>query len=194
MFISIKMNILLAIDNHIYEVSNFVNKHPGEGIRNIYLNEHNRSDASLLFENIAEDYLIAARNNDHDTIKYIAPYYFIKKIPIYYHYIPNIENINLKDIPNKSFLLYQSDDDPKLSLNIFVKDAMAFISVHNLKLVVSEVDKLDKLDKCYVELCSDVDKDKKVLTEIIEDVTIEAFIDKNFKGQGYTPILKPSFN
>jgi hypothetical protein len=191
------MHILLAIKGYIYEVSKFVSHHPGEGIRNVYLYENNKRDVSNQFDhfhtsNESEEYLIEARKGNHPTIKYIAPYYFQKRIPRYYHYIDNgIQNIKQENIPNKSYLLFQSNDNDK-TINLFVKDAMGFISVHHLELVINEEN--NKLEKCFVQLCDNIDENENVEINTIEDVTIEGFIDKYFKGQGYNPILKPEFN
>lgn len=190
------MHILLGIKGHIYDVSQFRLDHPGEGIRNIFLDEHNRREVSAQFEhfhmtNIAEEYLIEAKDGKHPTIKYIAPYYFQKRIPRYYHYVEgDIQKIKLENIPNKSYLLFQSNEDEK-TINLFVKDAMGMISVHHLRLVVNEA---GKLEKCFVQLCDNVDENEQVEINTLEDTTIEGFIEKYFTGQGYKPILKPEFN
>ena len=120
-------NILLAIKNHIYEVSSFVNKHPGEGINSVYLCEHNHREVSLLFNKFhqteeSEEHLINARAGKHDKIKYIAPYYFLKRIPKYYHYVDNITTIDEKSIPNKSYFLFQAENEHRdNTINIYVK-------------------------------------------------------------------------
>ena len=43
------MNIIIGIYGDIYEVSKFVDKHPGEGIHDTYLKYYNRKDATVEF-------------------------------------------------------------------------------------------------------------------------------------------------
>jgi cytochrome b involved in lipid metabolism len=183
------MNILLSIKGHIYEVSHFVKNHPGEGINNMYLNEHNRRNVSLLFNKFhssdeSEEHLINSRNNNHSEIKYLGPDYFHKKIPKYYHYIKDITKIKTNNIDNKSFLMFQSDESN--TINLFVKDGMGMITVHHMELDIKD----NKLVDCYVELCDSVDKEKNIITNSIKADSIEEFIEKYFINQKYTPIYK----
>ena len=195
------MNLLLAINGHIYEVSQFVSSHPGEGIANVYLLEHNRHDVSEYFlkyhqTNDSEQELIDARNNNNDKIKYIAPYYFQNRIPKYYYYVPDITKIDMSLFPNKSYFIFQSDEESNQdTINLMVKDAMGMSTVHHLKLMFND----NKLSECYVELCSYIDNmehsnenldNAKIITTKLEDTTREGFIDKYFTNQGYQPILK----
>lgn len=187
------MNILLAIKGHIYEVKNFINKHPGEGISNIFLSEHNRQEVSELFEkfhqtNVSEEHLINARENTNEHIQYVAPNYFKRRIPKYYHYIPAIGDVNIQELPIKSFFMYQSNEDNKDGINLLVKDGMGLLSVHHMKLKIN--DETNKLEKCFVELCSDVDENDNVITTILDEATIEDFVDKYFIKDKYTPIVK----
>jgi hypothetical protein len=181
------MNILLSIKGHIYEVSHFVKNHPGEGINNMYLNEYNRINASLLFNqfhssNESEEHLINARNGTHPQIKYLGPNYFHKDIPKYYHYIEDITKIKMNDINNRSFFMFQSNEP--YTINIFVKDAVGMTTVHNMKLNIND----NKLIKCFVELCDSVNKDNNIITKIIEANSIEEFIKIYFINQKYIPI------
>lgn len=183
------MNILLSIKGHIYEVSHFIKYHPGEGINNTYLNEHNRQNVSLLFHkfhnsNESEEHLINSRNGNHSQIKYLGPDYFHKKIPKYYHYIEDITKIKLNSIDNKSFLLFQSNESN--TINLFVKDGMGMTTIHHMKLDTKD----NKIIECYVELCESVDKEKNIITKSIKANSIEEFIEKYFINQKYTPIRK----
>ena len=60
------MPILIGIYGNIYEVSKFLNKHPGEGIHDTYLKYYNRKDATADFEryhntNESDEMLIEAK-------------------------------------------------------------------------------------------------------------------------------------
>lgn len=193
------MNILLAIKGHIYEVSQFVNSHPGEGIADVYLREHSHQEVSEYFEkyhqtNESEEELIDARNNKNDKINYVAPNYFKGKIPKCYFYIPDITKIDLNKFPNKSYFMFQSDEHNMI--NLMVKDAMGMITIHHLKLIVNEN---GILSECFVELCSYIDNmensnenldNAKIVTDKLTSDTIEAFVETHFNGQGYKPVLE----
>lgn len=188
------MNILLAIKGNIFEVSQFVLDHPGEGICGMYLQDHNRQEVTPLFEkyhtsNIPDFTLLESISNQYQSILHLGPYYFQRRIPRYYHYIYNIKRLKTENLPNKSYLLYQSDNKKELTINLFVKDAMGMISVHNLNLVINN----EQLEKCYVKICDSIDDNNDIVTATLEETTIEGFIDKYFKKEGYTPILKPEF-
>ena len=40
----------MSIYNHIYEVSGFISKHPGEGISNTYLRDYRNKESTSDFE------------------------------------------------------------------------------------------------------------------------------------------------
>lgn len=195
-------NTLLAIKGHIYEVSHFVNSHPGEGIANVYLQEHNRREVTEYFEkyhqsNDSEQELIDAREGTNDNITYVAPYYFQKRIPKCYFYIPDISQIDLTSYPNKSYFLFQSNENNKDTVDMMVKDGMGMTTIHHLKLKFNETS--NELDGCYIELCSYIDNmensnenldDAKIVMDTLDAGNIEEFVDKYFTGQKYTPILK----
>lgn len=199
------MNLLLAIKGHIYEVSHFVDHHPGEGIANVYLTEHNRSECSEYFEkyrqtNDSEQMLIDSRNNENDKIKYVGPNYFKQRIPKYYYYIPDITKVDLTQYPSKSYFMFQSDENNNDTINVMVKDGMGLTTIHHLKLIINKDD--NTLIECQIELCSYLDNlgnsnksldDAKIVTNILKETTIEQFMDIYFTKQGYKPILKINF-
>lgn len=197
------MHTLLAIKGHIYEASHFIDKHPGEGINNVYLNEHNRKEVTALFNKFhqsdeSEEHLIKAREGTHDKIKYIGPNYFQKRLPRYYHYVEDVESIDLTKFPARSYFMFPSLDIETRdnTLNLYVVDGMRLITVHHLKLdTIEDEDKNKylcgrKLVRCYVEVCDTIDEEKNVKTCTIEAPTIEEFIDTYFTKQKYEPIHK----
>jgi cytochrome b involved in lipid metabolism len=44
------MNTKIIINGHVFDVTNYIGFHPGEGIRDIYLCEKNNKDVSAGFE------------------------------------------------------------------------------------------------------------------------------------------------
>lgn len=183
-------NLLLAIKGHIYEVSHFVSKHPGEGINNVYLNEYNKREVNMLFAKFhqteeSEEHLIRAREGNHDRIKYIGEYYFQKRIPKYYHLLKDLSEIDSEKYERGCFFIFPNLEDSK-QLNLFVKDKMGMISVHHMKLVTDDD---NKLTKAYVEICFDMDKDKNPITKTIESDNVENFMEKYFIKDGYKPLL-----
>ena len=124
--------ILLGIYGDIYEVSKFVIKHPGEGIKDTYLRDYKNRDCTSDFEryhftNESDEMLINAKKEGYDEetgIYYVCPYFFTKKIPKYFHFLPNdkygIEF--MKDKKPLSFILRPSNSDKKNSLSLTYKD------------------------------------------------------------------------
>ena len=81
------MMILICIEGNIYEISDFVKRHPGEGINNLYIRDYKYTDVTELFEkyhnsNTSYEKLISARNNGYDKesgIHYVCSNFFRKK-------------------------------------------------------------------------------------------------------------------
>jgi len=42
--------ITIIYNNNIFDITNFIKNHPGEGINNIYLKDFNNKDVTKLFE------------------------------------------------------------------------------------------------------------------------------------------------
>lgn len=204
--------ILLAIHGKILDVSKFVDKHPGEGIRDVYLRDYHRKEATELFDqfhqtDVPMELIIDAKNfPDQSDIKYIAPNFFQKNIPKFYHCLDNnsFDNIDISVIPNKSFFMmpyYPPPDQPKEEkedqsqkdhkICLFVKDAMGFTNIHPLQIRSQTIKGIPcqyKIERCFLHLYSDVCKDEKTLTTALEAKTIEQFIETYFTKSGYKPV------
>ena len=124
--------LLMSIYNHIYEVSGFINKHPGEGISNIYLRDYRNKESTSDFEryhftNEADEMLINARKEGYDeetNIYYVCPWFFKKKIPKYFNFLPN-DKYGKKYMGNKdnnTFILRRSNSNIENSLSLTYKN------------------------------------------------------------------------
>lgn len=124
--------LLMGIYNQIYEVRGFISKHPGEGIGDTYLTSYKNRECTEEFEkyhftNEADEMLINARNNGYDEetkIYYVCPWFFKKKIPKYFHFLPN-DKYGKKYMENKennTFILRSSNSDIKNSLSLTYKN------------------------------------------------------------------------
>lgn len=124
--------ILIGIYNDIYDVSNYINKHPGEGIKDTYLYSFKMTEASKDFDrhhmtNEPDDILINAKQNGLDEesgIYYVCPYFFkSKRIPNYFHFYPNDLYCSeyMEDKKDNTFILRRSNSDTLNSLSLTYK-------------------------------------------------------------------------
>ena len=104
------MPILIGIHSYIYEVPDYCNDHPGEGILNVYLRRFHRKNTTDLFEryhytNDPDELLIEAKNNNfkktEQGIAFVCPFFFKRRIPKFFHYI---EKDNLEEYLKTVFL------------------------------------------------------------------------------------------
>lgn len=183
-------SILLIIDHRIYNVAKL--KHLGEGIRDVYLADFHRQDVTQQFQQFHQtdvpfESIIESQSFPSSDVQYLGFSYFQKNIPKYYHIVSDISKLSSLEIKNKSYFLFPDittkDKDNIKYLNLFVKDANGFVSVHNLMLETTGW----KLQKCYLELCVDYTEKGEVITKKIEANTIEDFVKQHFKG--YTPYV-----
>ena len=196
-------SVFLSIKNGIYEVSQFIGSHPGEGINSVYLNEHNRKNVTEEYEKyhtseLAEEELILAKKGENPKIKYIGPNYFQKNIPKYFHLIDlelaDVEEIS-KNMTKKSFFMFPSSttiDKSDFQLNLFVRDANGCVNIYPLNFKFSG--NSNKIEKCYVELydikMNEKLEEENVITSVLDAGNIELFVDKYFTKQKYIPIIK----
>ena len=132
------MPTLIGIHSYIYEVSDYCNNHPGEGIINIYLKRFHRKNTTDLFEryhntNEPDELLIEAKNNNfkktEQGIAFVCPFFFKRRIPKFFHYINN-DNLEkyLKTVflnkKTNSFILRPSfkNNEKTLILTYYLKN------------------------------------------------------------------------
>ena len=118
--------ILIIINNHIYEVSEFVKHHPGEGILDEYLQNYKNKNATeefnrFHFTNEADELLLESKEDHKNGICYVGPSFWKKKLPPYYYFFKN----PMEDAPvfllkkeNVTFLVTSKSED---SLFLFYK-------------------------------------------------------------------------
>ena len=82
---------LLCIEGSIYDVSKYVNKHPGEGISGVYLRQYKNKNCTKDFDkfhitNDAFEILEKAKLGDSCSgVRYVCPMFFERKIPKYFY-------------------------------------------------------------------------------------------------------------
>jgi cytochrome b involved in lipid metabolism len=70
--------IIVTIDNHIYDITDYVEEHPGNMYRGGHLDDHNGEDVTALFKvnhgdsKVIRDILTSARAGKHKSIKYVG--------------------------------------------------------------------------------------------------------------------------
>ena len=114
--------ILMAINDKIYDVTKYIPKHPGEGIKNSYLKNFDRKDVTNLFDkfhltNEPDELLEKSINNENEFIFYVSPFfkfYKFNKIPKYYYFIREKHEIDILLETNK-YILYYFENMLKLS-------------------------------------------------------------------------------
>ena len=177
--------ILIGIHKKIYDITKFISKHPGEGIANTYLRSYKYKDCTEYFErfhftNDADKMLINAQKNGFDEesgIYYVCPFFFKKKIPKYFHFLPNdkyaVEFMNDKD--NKTFILRSSNSDKETSLYLTYKNENS--EIYQLK--------IRKTDNIWYTIWEDDEGD----IEDINNKDIEEVIKKVMLNNGYVGIF-----
>lgn len=128
-------NVLLGIYDNIYDVTAYIPKHPGEGIKFVNLREYNGKEVTSDFDkqhltNEADEILISAKKNGFDEesgIYYVCPFFnfYIKKnkIPSYFYFSHSDPYAKeyLKDKPEKTIILRPSNSERENSLSISYK-------------------------------------------------------------------------
>jgi len=95
-------SVLIGIYGDIYDVTEYIHQHPGEGIKNIYLRSYHRHNVSDEFERMHMtdepfEIIIKAKETGHENgIYYVCPYFFtnplkkrIPRIPKYFRFLKN---------------------------------------------------------------------------------------------------------
>ena len=137
--------LLISIYQHIYEISNYISKHPGEGISNTYLREHHTTEATESFErfhmtNEADEMLMLARQEGFHPemgIYYVCPYFFRRKIPKYFYfsYDDPYGDKKINQTGPKTYLLRKSNAEPNDAVSLTYQEESGQIRHHRLGLV-----------------------------------------------------------
>ena len=135
--------LFIIINNNIYEVSNFIKNHPGEGILNEYIANYHNKDVTdefdrFHFTNESDEILLQSRTNGiHLGIYFVGPSFWKKKIPIYYHFFinPIVDGKNfLSQQKNMTFIISNHTDN---SILLFYKNNIVIHEIitydHNVK-------------------------------------------------------------
>ena len=176
-------NILIGIYNEIYEISKYVSKHPGEGIKFVSLLDYNRKESTEDFErqhmtDEADIILESARNDGFDEesgIYYVCPYFFKKRIPKYFIFSNDDPYATsfMKDKPINTFILRRSNSDLKNSLSITFKDDEE--EINQLK--------IRKLEDCWYTIWEDEEGESiDIYKDTIEEIIDEVMINNGFKN------------
>ena len=177
------LNIFISIYNDIYDITQYISKHPGEGIRSIYLKQYNRKEATIEYNQFhmtdePDELLYKAKNNTLDKkygIKYICPFFFKRKIPKYFIYIEEdpylVEYIKNKD--KNSFVLRKSNSDPNNSVSVTYKDNNNIIQ--HLK--------ISKMEKGWYTIWKNENSETVEITKkYIEEIIKELFENNSYIG------------
>ena len=126
--------ILIRIKNDIYDVTDYISKHPGEGIKNKYLRNYHRQNTTREFNihHLSEEaYTILERTknrgyDEQSKIYYVSPFFFttLDGIPEYFKFNPNDLYFEkyMENKPDKFFVLRRSNSDLEESLYITYKN------------------------------------------------------------------------
>lgn len=124
-------SIMLIIEGHIYDVTYFQNKHPGEGIRNTYLYNYNRKDVTTLFKiyhDVGYEIIYEAKKTgEHKGVKYISPNFYDKKLPKCLYPDLNYPIDILKDMKHDEYILTPDSQSPQSIIVLYVKQTNCFI-------------------------------------------------------------------
>lgn len=173
---------LIGIYDNIYDITKYIPKHPGEGIRFVNLRDYNRKEVSEDFDrhhltNEADEMLISAQGNGYDEesgIYYICPYFFKNKIPKYFCFFPN-DPYGLEYMKEKEenfFFLRRSNSDVKTSLSVTYKNEEG--EINQLK--------IRKTDNIWFTTFENEDGEPEDFTaESIEEIIEDIFIKNNYK-------------
>lgn len=176
--------ILIELYGDIYEVSNYVSKHSGEGINGVYLRDYHKKLATPEFEkyhttNESDEMLIEAKKfgkGEESGIYYVCPNFFTKRIPKYFHFLitDKYGTIFMENKPNKTFILRPSNSNKENSLSITYKNEEG-------ELFQLKCTKIDKNN--WSALIEDDEGEFKEITESkIEDLVNKIMIDNGYTG------------
>jgi hypothetical protein len=136
--------LLIGIYQHIYEVSKYISKHPGEGISNTYLREHNSTEATDSFErfhmtNEPDEMLMLARQEGYHPemgIYWVCPYFFTNKIPKYFYFSADdpYGEAKIRQTGPQTYLLRRSNAEPSSSLSLTYQTESGKIRHHRFGL------------------------------------------------------------
>ena len=175
--------LLISIYNQIYEVSGFISKHPGEGISDTYLRSYKNRECTEEFErfhftNEADEMLINAREEGYDEetkIYYVCPWFFKKKIPKYFHFLPDDKygKKYMEDKDNNTFILRSSNSDIKNSLSLTYKNDDG--EINQLK--------IRKTDNIWYTVFEDEDGESVDISDkYVENVIQKIILNNNYVG------------
>ena len=177
--------LLLAIYDNIYEVSKYIGKHPGEGIKDTYLRHYKNKNVTEEFERYhftdeSDEMLIKAKKESFDPetgIYYVCPYFFKKKIPKYFHFLPDDKYATefMKDSPQNTFILRRSNSNVNNSLCITYKNDSDEINQLKIRKIEDT--------KWYTQWENEEGEPEDVYCE-----TIEKLVEKVMTDNDFTPI------
>jgi hypothetical protein len=166
-------NTLIGIEGRIFEVYKYAFVHPGEGIRNVHLNNFHRKNVTDLFEkfhssNDAYEIINRAMKNNlkytDEGVCYVCPYFFKRRIPKYFYFLNenNLEeNLNeiFKNIKT-NFILRRNIDNIDNNLILTYKN-------HNSKIFENII--IKKIDNFWI-YNGNIITEKYYKKEYIEDI------------------------
>lgn len=174
--------LLIAIYDNIYDVSKYISKHPGEGIKDTYLRHYKNKNVTEEFERYhftdeSDEMLIKAKKESFDPeteIYYVCPFFFKKKIPKYFHFLPDdkygIEYMKDKDI--NTFILRPSNSNITNSLCITYKNSENEINQLKIRKIES--------NKWYTLWENEEGEPKDIYCKTIEEIIQKIMISNNF--------------
>ena len=122
--------LLIILFNNIYEISKYINNHPGEGIRDTYLKNYNLKNGSIEFDKyhctdepfkLLED----SKNKKFcnvNNIYYVCPNFFKNRIPKYFKFFENYEQAELFiSSNNNKYVIFQSFTNNDNQINFYWK-------------------------------------------------------------------------
>ena len=175
--------ILVGVYKEIFEVSKFICKHPGEGIKNIYLREFNRCESTEEFNmthstDEADEMMINAKKlgfDDETGIYYVCPYFFKKKMPKYFKFFPNDPYCVdfLKNQNTNTFVIRRSNSNTQNSLCVTYKNDKG--EINQLKLRKTD-------EKWYTQWENDEGDVIDVGEENVEDLINSVMISNGYIG------------
>ena len=174
-------SILIGIYNEIYDITKYIPKHPGEGIKFVNLREYNRKEVTEDFDkqhltNEPDEMLISAKKNGFDEesgIYYVCPFFnFSKKnkIPKYFYFLPN-DPYAIKFMEDKddyTYLLRASNSDKNNSLSVTYKNEEG---LHQLKIRQIEG------SKWHTQWENEDGEPEEIIKDYVEDVIKKIFSD-----------------
>ena len=154
-------NIYIIYEDDIYEISKYINKHPGEGISNVYLARYNRKnitndfnkyhmtdEAFELFEKVKIE-------KSYNGINYICKNYFQGRMPQSFYYNKDdldgeiyLETNNIVLIPFEStFLLKYKIQNKIINDKILVMNGKFMYSKENtiynsIEIIINKIKKI----------------------------------------------------